>query len=224
MNTWEKINKTIEGVIFDVDGVLADTEKYQWLGWVEPLKEYNIPLTKKQYLKYAGKQGDVIESEMISEFNLPIEKHILLQKKEKMLIEWFHKKKLNRMKYAKQAVEYFFKSNIKLAAASGSPRDEAILKLEKTGLLSYFPFVVGGTEVKRGKPYPDIYIHAAKLLQLKPNKCLSFEDTQYGVESAKSAELFCIGVPTEFSIKQNFSKADEICKDLKEAITFLKIN
>ena len=224
MNIWEKINTTIEGVIFDVDGVLADTEKYQWLGWVEPLKEYNISLTKQQYLKYAGKQGDVIESELISDFNLPIEKNTLLQKKETMLLEWFQKKKIKRMKYAKQAVEYFYKRNLKLAAASGSPRNEAILKLEKTGLLPFFQFVVGGAELKRGKPFPDIYLHAAKLLQLKPNKCLSFEDTQYGVESAKSARLFCIGIPIEFSIKQDFSKADEVCKDLKEAITFLKNN
>jgi len=224
MNTWEKINTAIEGVIFDIDGVLADTEKYQWLGWVEPLKEYKIPLTKQQYLRYAGKQGDIIESELITDFNLPIEKHILLQKKETMLLEWFQKKKLNRMKYAKQAVEYFYKRNIKLAAASGSSRDEAILKLEKTGLLPFFQFVVGGTEVKRGKPFPDIYLHAAKLLQLKPKKCLSFEDTQYGVESAKSAGLFCIAAPTEFSMKQDFSKADEVCKDLKDAITFLRNN
>jgi len=211
----------IEGVIFDVDGILADTEKYQWLGWVEPLKEYNIPLTKKQYFKYAGKQGDAIESELIGDFNLPIKKGVLLTKKEALLIEWFHSKKLNRMKYAKQAVEYFYKRNIKLAAASGSPKSEALLKLDKTGLLPFFHFVTGGNEVKKGKPFPDIYLHAAKSIKLDPNKCLSFEDTRYGVESAKSAGLFCFAVPTEFSMKQDFSKADRIFKSLEEAIMAL---
>jgi beta-phosphoglucomutase-like phosphatase (HAD superfamily) len=212
----------IEGVIFDVDGVLADTEQYQWLGWVEQLKGFNIVLTKKQYFKYAGKQGDVIESELIRDFNLSVKKNTLLAKKEALLIEWFHTKKINRMKYAKLMVEYFFKRNIKLAAASGSPKDEALLKLDKTGLLPYFQIVVGGSEVKRGKPFPDIYLRAATSLKLKPGNCLSFEDTQYGVESAKSAGLFCIGVPSAFSIKQDFSKADAVYKDLKEVLAILE--
>ena len=77
----------IEGVIFDVDGVLADTEKYQWLGWVEHLKEFNVSLSKQQYLKYAGKQGYAIETEIIKDFSLPVKKNSLLSKKEATLIE-----------------------------------------------------------------------------------------------------------------------------------------
>jgi HAD superfamily hydrolase (TIGR01509 family) len=211
----------IEGVIFDVDGVLVDTEKYQWLGWVEPLKKYKKSLTKQEYFKYAGKQGDVIESELIRDFNLPIEKNTLLTEKELLLIKWFKNKSLKHMPYAKEALEFFLKNNVKLAAASGSPREEALLKLKRTELLLLFEFIIGGSEIKRGKPFPDIYLQAAKMLSLNPNKCLAFEDTQYGVESAKSAGLFCFAVPTEFSAKQDFSKADEIFENLGDAITFL---
>jgi len=172
-------------------------------------------------LKYAGKRGDVIESELLQDLNLQLKKNTLLAKKEAQLIEWFHKKQLKRMLYAKQAVQFFYKKNIPLAAASGSPKNEATLKLEKTGLLSFFQKVIGGSEVERGKPFPDIYLHATELLKVNPKHCLAFEDTQYGVESAKAAGLTCFAIPNEFSLQQDFSQADMVFTDLREAIAFL---
>jgi HAD superfamily hydrolase (TIGR01509 family) len=212
--------EAFDGVIFDIDGVLVNTEKYQWLGWAEPLKKYKKTLTKQQYHKYAGKQGDVIESELIEDFNLPIEKNTLLTEKEAMLIEWFHTKRLTCMPFVKQTLQYFYKKNKKLAAASGSSKIEAELKLKRTGLLSFFQVVIGSSDVKRGKPFPDIYLYAAKMISLNPTKCLAFEDTQYGVESAKSAGLYCFAIPTEFSKKQEFSKADAVFKNFREATVF----
>jgi HAD superfamily hydrolase (TIGR01509 family) len=214
--------KKINAVIFDIDGVLVDTEYYQWLGWVEILKPYHKTITKKQYLKYAGKQGDVIESEIARDLALSFRKGVLLAKKEALLINWFHKKELKPMPYAKQTVAYFLKKGFKLAAASGSPKDEALLKLKRTGLLPLLRSVTGSNEVKRGKPFPDIYLHAAKLLDVNPTFCLSFEDTQYGVEAAKAAGLSCFAVPNEFSQKQDFSKADKVFKNLKEAMLYFE--
>lgn len=211
----------LEGVIFDVDGVLVDTERYQWLGWIEALKDFGKSVSKEEYLKYAGKSGHVIEPELLKDLHLSLKKNTLLAKKEAKLIEWFHKKKLKRMLYAKQAIQFFYKKNIPLAAASGSPKNEATLKLEKTGLLSFFQKVVGGSEVERGKPFPDIYLHATELLKVNPKHCLAFEDTQYGVESAKSAGLTCFAIPNEFSAQQDFSQADMVFENLRDAITFV---
>ncbi|MGI8420467.1 MAG: HAD family hydrolase [Candidatus Levyibacteriota bacterium] len=211
----------LEGIIFDIDGVLVDTEYFQWQGWVEVLTPLGKTVSQMEYLKYAGKRGDIIESELIQDFNLPISKNELLSQKEKLLIEWFHSKSLKLMPFAEEAVQYFQKKRYKLACASGSPRNEALLKLKKTGLFPLFHNVVSGSDVKRGKPFPDIYLHAADSLGLSPATCLAFEDTQYGVESAKAAGLFCFAIPNEFSQKQDFSKADGIFKNLKEAIASL---
>jgi len=216
------LNK-IKGIIFDLDGVLVDTEYYQWQGWVEVLKPFGIPLSKKEYFNYAGKRGDIVESELIKNYNLKIEKGFLQKEKEKLLIKWFNSKKLKLMPYAKEVVKFFAKNNkIKLGLASGGPRDEVILKLKRTNLYSFFPVIVAGSEVKRGKPYPDIYLLTAKKLGIEPKKCLALEDTQYGVESAKSAGLFCFAIPSEFSKKQDFSIADKIFNNLQQVIQFLK--
>jgi len=110
--------ETIKGIIFDLDGVLLETEYYQWQGWVIPLRELGIELTKEKYFDYAGKSGKQIEEELIKDFNLNIKKGELLSKKEPMLIKWFKESKLNYMPFAKESVK-FFSSSFKLALCSG---------------------------------------------------------------------------------------------------------
>lgn len=210
-------NHEIKGVVFDLDGVLVDTEYFQWQGWVEALKPYGKSISKKEYLKYAGKQGNAIEAELINDFNLTVAKHSLLAKKEPLLIKWFHEKQLQLMPYAREAVEYFLKKKLQLACASGGPRNEVELKLQKVGLLASFQNVVSGTDVKKGKPFPDIYLLAVKNLGLKPENCIAFEDTQYGVASAKAAGLTCFAIPSEYSSQQDFSQADGTFTNLQEA-------
>lgn len=215
-------NHEIKGIVFDLDGVLVDTEYFHWQGWVEALKPHAKSMTKKEYLKYAGKQGDAIEAEIFIDFNLSLPKNSLLGKKNELLIDWFETEPLVRMPYAKEALEYFHHKNLKLACASGSFREEAELKLKKVGLFSSFQSVVAGDDVERGKPFPDIYLLAAKKLGLKPELCLAFEDTQSGVAAAKSAGLICYAVPNEFSLQQDFSQADSIFNSLNEAIDSIK--
>jgi len=214
-----------KGVIFDIDGVLLDTEYFQWQGWVEVLKSLKISLSKKDYFSYAGKRGDIIENELKEKYQLDFKNSELRNKKEKLLMKWLKSRKLKLMPYAKEAVIFFAKNkHIKIAVASGSPKDEVILKLKKANLYKLFSIIVTGSEVEKGKPYPDIYLLTIKKLKLKSQECLAFEDTQYGVESAKSAGLTCFVIPNEYSIKQNFSKADKIFRNLKEVIFYFTQN
>ena len=216
--------RLIKGVIFDLDGVLIDTEAYQWKGWVEGLKPLGINLSKEEYFKYAGKTGNIIESELVNNYNLKIEKGSLLKQKEELLIEWFHHEELNLMPHAKEAVEFFVNKKMMVGLASGGPKDEIILKLKRVNLYYLFPVITSASEVKRGKPFPDIYLLSAERLGLKTEECLALEDTQYGLESAKSAGMTCFAIPSEFSIKQDFSRADKIFNSLEEVVEFYKVN
>jgi HAD superfamily hydrolase (TIGR01509 family) len=216
-----KLDK-LQGVVFDIDGILVDTEYLQWQGWVKVLKAYGKVFSKQEYYRYAGKRGDVIESELLEDFNLNIKEKMLLLKKEEILIHWFKSKDLHLMPFAREAVMFFIERQIKVGCASGSPRKEALLKLKKVGLASLLHNIVSGTDVKRGKPFPDIYTHAVNSLRLRPESCLAFEDTQYGVTSAKLAGLFCFAIPNEFSQKQDFSHADGVFISLQDAIAWIK--
>lgn len=215
----------IRGVIFDLDGVLVDTEYYQWQGWVEVLKPYGVSLSKEEYFDYAGKRGDIIESELMIKYGIKVEKGELLRKKENLLINWFESKELKLMPFAREALELLEKNKkYKLAVASGGPEKEVILKLKKTNLYSFFQVIASGSEVKNGKPYPDIYLLALEKLELKADECVALEDTQYGLEAATGAGLTCLAIPNEYSVKQNFSKAYRKLNDLRDAVEFLHNN
>ncbi len=212
----------IKGVAFDIDGILVETEYLQWQGWVEVLKPYGISLSREQYFKYAGKRGDIIESELIRDFNMELKPGALLEPKERLVRQWVREKELRLMPYAREAVEFFAERGIALVASGGAPREEGMLKLERTGLVSLFPIIVTGSDVERGKPNPDMYILAAERLGLMPEECLAFEDTEYGLESAKRAGFISIAVPNEYSVKQDFSRADSKFNDLKEAMDWVR--
>jgi HAD superfamily hydrolase (TIGR01509 family) len=211
----------VKGIIFDLDGVLFDSEYYQWQGWAEPLKGFGVELTKEMYFKYAGKSWRPIGEEMIKDFNLNISVEELWEKKKKLLEKWFNEKAMPIMPYAREAVEYFSSNpNLKVGLCSGGDKEEIITKLEKNNFVKYFAAITAGSDVIKSKPEPDIYLLAAERLGLKPEECLAFEDTQYGLQAAKAAGVYCFAVPNEYSEKQDFSKADKVISSLKEAIEF----
>jgi HAD superfamily hydrolase (TIGR01509 family) len=212
----------LKGAIFDLDGLLVDTESLQWQGWREVLKPFGISLSEKDYLKYAGKAGTIIEAELIKDYNLNIEKGSLLKRKEDLLLRWLRVKSLKTFPFAKKAIKLFKKFKIKVAVVSGGPRNEVEFKLKKIRLYSLVDVIISGSDIKRGKPNPDIYLLGVEKLNLKPKDCISFEDTEHGVKSAKLAGLICVSIPNEFSKKQNFSKADAKFDNLREATDWVK--
>ncbi len=217
-----KLSK-IKGVIFDLDGVLVDTEKLHYLAWVKVLKPLGLNFSEEEFFGLAGKQIDFIATDLIKKYKLNISPKTLVKQRRKIAFEFFENSDLKLMPHAKSALSFLAKkSKIKLGLASGSIRKLIVSKLKRVGLDNFFSIIVAGDDVKRGKPFPDIYLLTIKKLKLKPKECLAFEDTEYGLKSAKSAGLRCFVVPNYYSRNQNFSKADKVFKNLKEAVEYIK--
>ncbi|MEW6035827.1 MAG: HAD family phosphatase [Candidatus Micrarchaeota archaeon] len=207
----------LKAVFFDVDGTLLDTERFQFLGWVEVLKPYDVRITKEEYTQYAGKPSEEIEKILRSKYGL--EAGISIKKKQVML-DLFDSHRIDTLPYVKESLE-FLRSK-KLGAISGSTQKEAELKIKKANLTDYFDVVLGVHGSIRGKPAPDLYLKALKTLNIEASKALVFEDTSSGVTAAKDAGIFTVAIPTEFSLRQDFSKADGVCKNMREAVDFVK--
>lgn len=215
--------ENIKGIVFDLDGTLFETEYYQWQGWVVPLKKLGIELTKEKYLDYAGKGGKQIEEELLRDYNLKIEKGSLLEQKKELLEKWFLTEKINLLPFAREIVEFFYNNpQYKIALCSGGSKEEVILKLKRNDFLKYFDYITTNDDVTRSKPFPDIYKKAVEKMGLKYEECLALEDTQYGVQSAKDAGLTCFAVPSEYSLRQDFSMADKIFNSLGEVLNFFE--
>jgi len=216
----------IKGIIFDLDEVLANTERWHWQAWVETLKPFGINFSKEDYFNYAGKREDIIGRELTDYYKINLFEGELARRKKALMHEWVRTRKIEFLPYAKEAVEFFYKiaqsGRIKMAICAGSTRTDTLLKLEKLGLFPYFPVVCTGDEVKNGKPAPDIYLLSCEKLGLKPEECLAFEDSEYGARSAKDAGMACFAIPSEFSVKQDFSMVDKIFHDLGGVIEFCK--
>jgi beta-phosphoglucomutase-like phosphatase (HAD superfamily) len=212
----------IKAAVFDVDGILFDTETMQWEGWVEVLKPLGVSLSKEKYREYAGKRGDLIAKDIVRDFGLDVDSEKLAEEKKDIIEKWTGERDLILIPYAREAVEFFIKAGLPVAVCGGAPRPEVELKLRRYGLIDLFKVIVAGSDVKNGKPNPDMYLLAAERLGIRPENCLAFEDTEYGLASATSAGMSCITMPNEFSQHQDFSKADAVVKNLKEAIEFVK--
>jgi len=106
------------------------------------------------------------------------------------------------------------RKNLKVCVATSSKRNEAITVLRNAKFSGLFKKIVTGSNVKRLKPYPDVYLFAVKKINAKPAECIAIEDTEVGVAAAKAAGMKCIAVPHAFSKKQDFSLADKVVKSL----------
>lgn len=198
-------------------GALIDTEGYQYKGWVEVLKPFGLSLTTEDYFSYAGKSGEAIEKELLNRFGLRLKKGLLLKRKENLLLDWFRKRRIKPIAHSKSLLRNLKSKGLKIGAASSGSLEEIKLKLERAKLMGYLEVIVSKQHVARSKPYPDIYLLAAKKLGVKPRECIVFEDTSIGVDAAKRAGMRCFAVPNRYTRKQNFSKADRVLRDLSQA-------
>jgi beta-phosphoglucomutase len=211
-----------KGVIFDLDGTLTDTEDLQFLGWVEALKPHGVNFTREEYFDYAGRKRLEIDAALIKRYGLDIPFGSLAKAKNRLLDEWFKTKELPLTKSALEIIDFLLKKGIKIAVVSNCRKEELQDKLKGSGLGGYFEIQICLDDVEKPKPHPDLYLKACEKLELAPQDCLAFEDTQAGVESAKAAELTCFAVPNEYTKGQDFSRADQVFMGgLPEAIGFL---
>jgi len=208
-------NNMIKAVIFDMDGLMVDTEPLYSEAMTQIAKKRGKCFTLDIKRKVMGRlpvESLTIFKEQLGLKESPIE---LLEEREKiygMLLA----QNVKPMPGLFRVLELISKMGLRKAIASSSQRQWIDLIINKLGLLDQFEVIVSGQEVKHGKPKPDIYLLVAKKLNLNPEECVVLEDAISGVEAAKSAKMRCIAVPNQFTQGVNFSNADWVANSLED--------
>lgn len=190
------------GAIFDMDGVLFDTERLYQETWGELALERGIHLPQSFVKAISGTSGEHM-SRVIEEYYqtsdgiVPDGAAIAKECMERM------QRKLSVQVPIKQGVveilEYFRQKGIRLAVASSSSMKQITSNLSISGIDRYFEQIVSGEEVRNGKPAPDIFLMAAEKIGCGPEECLVFEDSENGVKAGRAAGCFTVMVPDQIA-------------------------
>jgi len=203
-----------KGIILDLDGVICDTAYFHYLAWKELAEEYNYELTHSdnEALKGVSRADSlryILEKANVSIDDSKFEADLVRKN------DWYLKlvDTMSEESVLPGVREFFQRCATKrIPLALGSASKNARLVLQKVGLLHAFHGIVDAATVTNGKPHPETFLEAAKLINIKPENCIVFEDSSSGVQAAKSANMYTVGV----GIPQDLPLADEYVTNLGE--------
>lgn len=187
----------IKAVIFDMDGLLVNTEPLWRQAEREIFNKVNIQLTDEMCFKTVGLRIDEVVDYWYNKYpwdNIP--QQTIVSMILHRMIELIEQQAL-AMPGVYKLLEYFKHKNIAMGIASASPTQLIESVVNKFNIKNYFHAICSAENEKYGKPHPDIYINTAKKLHVKPYECLVFEDSFNGVIAAKAARMKVIAVPED---------------------------
>ena len=206
-------------VIFDMDGVLVDSEPLYADAWIQVYKEIGIGIDHDYYFsKICGKHGLISTRMVLEEFcrhEENIDKKNLNFRKEQISAALV-KERISPMPGAVQLVSTLSAKGYKLGLSTTSLMVCASSIISHIGLDGKFRVMHAGDYVKHGKPHPEVYLITAKMLEAEPEECVVIEDSKSGMIAAKAAQMKVIGVLNGRNKREDLVIADVVVNGLKE--------
>ncbi len=186
---------TIKAVIFDMDGVLLDTEKHYFSSWLQASREAGFPFSKEQALMLRSCDAKVAAKMMKEIFGDAFDYYAVRERRRQLVKERLEKYGIEKKPGVEETLSYLRKKRIKTAVATATPLDRTREHLTELGLWNLFDKVVSAKEVENGKPAPDVYLYACKQIEEEPCNCIAVEDSPNGIMAAYRAGLKPVMVP-----------------------------
>lgn len=213
----------IQTVIFDMDGVIVDTEPVHHFAYNEHFKQLNIEITPEMYASFTGNSTKNIFEKLKAHFNLKEDVTTLVETKRNLFNDAFdHKEDLYLLEGVEDLIKELHTNGIQLVLASSSAHVTINRIFTRFNLHQYFTHIVSGEDFPKSKPHPAIFQHAAFLSGTPIENCIVIEDSTNGILAAKAAGIYCIGYDSVNSKMQDYSKADKVISHFNE-LSFEKI-
>lgn len=206
----------IKAIIFDLDGVIIDSEPLHCKADNQLLTELGIDAPENYFDRFVGWTNEAMWEAIKNDYHITEFIHELTEMQMPIKLNLLQEGDYKVIPGIVELLEEIKTMHIPTAIASSSPKLFIQAAIEKLGLKQYFSVILSGEEVKRSKPEPDIFLKAAELLNVNPSECLVLEDSKSGTAAAKKAGMKCIGYQNVNSGEQDLSKADLIVYEIKE--------
>jgi HAD superfamily hydrolase (TIGR01509 family) len=178
--------KLYKGYIFDCDGTLAHSMPVHYAAWHQTAEENGVPMSEELFYSLGGVPTTKIVEILNEKFGADMDPEQVAKRKEEVFVE-----NMDGMQPLEEVAAFARKvaTFAKVAIASGGYLPVVSKTLEAIGFKDFFPVIVTTEQVTRGKPFPDIFLEAAKRMDVPPNECLVLEDSPAGIEAAKAAGM-----------------------------------
>ncbi len=206
----------LKAIIFDMDGVLVNSDKYVFQAYNVLLKSYGARLSEQDYSRYLGRPLNDFLSLLRQEYGVDVGSPSEFSRKlldiELKLMQSELTPKRNLTAFLRAAK----REGVKLAVATSSPSYRAKLFLNRLGIEELFDAVVAAENVDKHKPHPDVFLKASQKIDAMPGDCVVVEDASNGVAAAKAAGMKVVGLINAFHSREELSEADLLINSLDE--------
>jgi len=207
-----------KGIVFDLDGILFDTEPLHREAWNYALDEFGIDVTPEELMDWTGVPCQKISVELAKRWKGRYSSDEYFSVKETHFYRIISSRDSLFPGLAVKLEE--LASNLPMAIATSNTRENAELLLAKAGIDRYFSTLVCYEDVKNHKPHPEPYLKASRLIQVNGSDCIAIEDSPSGCSSARAAGMFALGITSSFS-SSDLGEANLIFPSTSEACTWI---
>ncbi len=213
----------LKAILFDMDGVIVDTEPLHHKAYYIMFNDYNIEVSKALYESFTGQSTKNICKKLVEQFGLDANPDDLVQCKRNHFYSLFDfDESLQLLPGVLDLIQNYYKNGLTLVLASSASMGTINKVFTRFDLDQYFVAKLSGADLKASKPHPEIFEKAAKAANEKPEHCIVIEDSTNGIKAANDANIFCIGYDSLNSKNQDYTNANLTISDFS-AVHFEKI-
>jgi HAD superfamily hydrolase (TIGR01509 family) len=214
----------LKAVLFDMDGVIVDTEPLHYKAYQKMFAKVGIEVSSEMYEGFTGQSTYGICKQLCTHFNLELEPQELVQIKRNYFTKlFFDDDDLKLLDGVEKLINNYFDHGLTLVVASSASMFTINNVMKRFKLDRFFSNKLSGADLKASKPHPEIFINAAKAANALANECFVIEDSTNGIRAAHKAGIYCVAYKSEHSKNQDYTLADMLISDYKE-ITFERMH
>ena len=207
----------LQTVIFDMDGVIVDTEPVHNYAYYQHFKLLGIEVSEEMFATFTGNSTKNVFEKIKDHFGIIEDTTTLVEKKRSLFNAAFDTKEdLFLLEGVENLIKQLHKNGIQLVLASSSSKVTISRVFNRFNLHPYFLHIISGEDFQQSKPNPAIFLESVRLSNSKKENCIVIEDSTNGIKAAHAAGIFCVGYRSINSKKQDYSLANVVIDNFEE--------